>query len=109
MRQYEIWWARLADSAGSRPVLLLSRDEAFRYLNAVLVVEITTSIRDIPQEVPLGPREGLPRSSVAQLDNIRRIGKWRLETRLGRLPAWRVREVKRALGNTLRWPELVNL
>ena len=54
MRQYEIWWANLPRPAGRRPVLLLSRDGAYAFLNKVVAAEITTTIRRIPIEVPLG-------------------------------------------------------
>lgn len=109
MKQYEIWWAAFPSPTGPRPVLLLSRDAAFRFLKRVLVVEIWTNIRDIPQELTLGRREGLPRDSAASFDNIRRVPKSFLEHRLGQLPSWRVDEVKRALGHTVGWTELTNL
>jgi mRNA-degrading endonuclease toxin of MazEF toxin-antitoxin module len=40
------------------------------------------------------------------LDNIHVIPKTLLEKRLGAIPATRHREVKRALGYALDWPEL---
>lgn len=109
MKQYDIWWAALPKPTGARPVLLLSRDAAFRYLRKVLVVEVGTNIRDIPQEVRLGKREGLPRDSAACFDNVRRVSKSFLEHRIGQVPAWRIDEVKRAVGHTLGWLELSNL
>jgi mRNA interferase MazF len=106
VRQYEIWRARLPEPAGSRPVLLLSRDAAYAYLSRVLAVEITATIRDIPVELPLGRAEGLARRSVANFDNLRAIPKAWLETRLGHLSSSRLPEVRRALGFALGWPEL---
>lgn len=108
-RQYEIWWARLPDPAGRRPVLLLGRTSAVFYLMRVLVVEVTTTIRAIPQEVALGRREGLPRPCVANLDALRTIPRQSLEVRIGRLASRREVEVKRALGHVLHWPELTGL
>ncbi len=70
MRQYEIRWAELPEPIGRRPVLLLTRTPAYEYLAKVIVAEITTTLRGIPQEVSLGPREGLGHRSVANLDNI---------------------------------------
>src|SRR5207248_199108 len=61
LRQYEIWWADLPGPAGRRPVLLLSRDGAYAFLSKVVAAEITTTIRRIAIEVPLGAAEGLPR------------------------------------------------
>ena len=108
MRQFEIWWAVLPKPAGRRPVLLLSRDDAYSYLNKVLVAEITTIIRDIPVEVPLGKRDGLPKPCVANFDNIRTVSKAALGERVSRL-AGRASEIKRALGYALGWDELIDI
>jgi len=108
-RQYEIWWALLPHPAGRRPVLLLGRTPAFAYLTRILVVEVTTTIRAIPQEVTLGRREGLRRACVANLDALRTIPRDCLERRIGRLSPRREVEVKRALGHVLHWPELSGL
>lgn len=106
MKQYELWWATLPEPIGQRPVLLLSRSPAFEYLTQVLVVEVSTRIRSIPQEVPLGKREGLTERGVANLDRVQLLPKSALSKRLGALAAKRVPEVKRALGYALDWPEL---
>jgi mRNA interferase MazF len=106
VRQYEIWWASLPPPVGRRPVLLLSRDSAYTLLNKVIVAEVTSTVRDIPVEVRLGPREGLSRRSVANLDNVHVVARGDLVSRLGTLPASRAGEVKRALGYALDWPEL---
>jgi len=106
MRQYEIWWASLPHPVGRRPVLLLSRDSAYAVLNKVIVAEVTSTVRSIPVEVPLGRREGLSRLSVANLDNVHVVTRSDLTRKLGVLPATRIGEVKRALGYVLDWPEL---
>jgi mRNA-degrading endonuclease toxin of MazEF toxin-antitoxin module len=46
-----------ANTAGRRPVLLLSRTPAYEYLQRVLVAEVTTRVRGIPREIPLRKRE----------------------------------------------------
>lgn len=109
MKQYEIWWATLPEPAGRRPVLILSRDGAHRYLSSVLVVEITSTVRGVPQEVVLGAPEGLSRRCVANFDNVRTLHLGGLDVRLGGLRARRVREVKRAMGHALMWPELTRI
>jgi mRNA interferase MazF len=108
MKQFEIWWANLPAPAGRRPVLLLSRNDAYQYLNKFIVVEITTTIRGIPVEVSLGRREGLPSACVANLDNIRTVARSWLVSRAGVLPHARRRDVKRALGYALGWEELID-
>jgi mRNA interferase MazF len=106
MKQYEIRWASLPAPIGRRPVLLLTRTSAYAYLNKVIVAEVTTTIREIAQEVVLDRTEGLTRKSVANLDNIHVIPTSVLGDRLGALPQNREREVKRALGHALGWREL---
>jgi mRNA interferase MazF len=106
MKQFELWWAALPEPVGRRPVLLLSRSPAYEYLARVIVVEITTTIRGIPQEVSLGRAEGLKERSVANLDAVHVVAKKRLERRIGQLREQRTDEVKRALGYALDFPEL---
>jgi len=75
MRRGEVWWADLPLPVGRRPVLLLSRDEAYAVRNAVTVAEVTSTIRGIPVEVELGPDDGLPKKCVVNLDTIVTIRK----------------------------------
>jgi mRNA interferase MazF len=86
--------------------MLLSRDLAYEFLRNVLVVEITTTVRGIPQEVLLGSREGLPRRCVANFDNLHSVPRSTLQSRVGTLAKSRIGEVKCALGYALGWPEL---
>ena len=109
MRQFEIWWANLPAPSGRQPVLLLSRNDAYRYLSKFVVAEITTTIRAIPVEVRLGSREGLPSPCVANLDNLRTAARQWLDSRAGSLAPSRHNEVKRALGYALGWDELIDL
>ena len=106
MRQYEIRWAELPEPIGRRPVLLLTRTPAYEYLAKVIVAEITATVRGIPQEVPLGRREGLGRPSVANLDNIHVIPTARVGDLVGTLVTARHTEVKRAAGYAFDWAEL---
>jgi len=109
VRQYEIRWADMPVPVGRRPVLLLTRSAAFSYLNTVIVAEITGTIRGIPQEVLIGKKEGLPRPSVVNLDNVHVVRKEALGEKVGALSAGRERDVKRALGYALGWEELKSL
>jgi len=71
---------------------VLTRDAAIPALANVVVALVTTRVRGIPSEVPLGPEDGLPRPCVISLDNLRTVPKSQLVepiTTLGpeRLPA----------------------
>ncbi len=97
MKRGEIWWAELAVPAGRRPVLLLSRNEAYDIRELVIVAPVTTRIRHIPSEVPLGLEDGLPKPCVVNLDTITTVAKTSLATRLTILSYDKIKEVEKAL------------
>ncbi len=97
MKRGEVWWADLLPPAGARPVVLLSRDEAYAVRALVTVAPVTTRIRGIPAEVPLGPEDGLPRSCVANLDTITTIAKASLRDHMATLSPAKLRAVDAAI------------
>jgi mRNA interferase MazF len=97
VRRGEIWWAELAPPAGRRPVVLLSRDEAYDIRSLIIVAPITTRIRHIPSEVFLGTDDGMPQECVANLDTITTIPKDCLRSRLITLGAQKLKEIDAAL------------
>lgn len=80
----EIWWGETPEHKG-RPFLVVSRDAANAVMQRVLVAPVTTRIRSIPSELPLGGAEGLPIESVASFDNLQPFPKALLVRRLGAL------------------------
>ncbi len=97
MRRGEVWWADLPQPAGLRPVVLLSRDEAYAVRSLVIVCPVTTRIRGIPSQVPLGPGDGLARDSVANLDVITTIAKASLRERIAALTTEKMQAVDAAV------------
>ncbi len=97
MRRGEIWWAELEPPAGRRPVILLSRNEAYSVRSLVIVAPVTTRIRRIPSEVLLGTDDGLPQDCVANLDTITTILKDCLRSRLATLNTKKLKEVEAAI------------
>jgi mRNA interferase MazF len=97
MRRSEVWWADLPSPIGRRPVVLVSRDLAYRVRANVTVVEVTTTSRGIETEVPLGPKDGLPRQCVANADNVHTIPRSSLRERVAVLPATKVAALDAAL------------
>lgn len=85
MRRGEVWWADLPQPAGRRPVLLLSRNEAYLVRNLVTVAPISTRVRSIPVEVALGVEDGLPKACAANLDSLVTIPKASLDRRIASL------------------------
>lgn len=109
MKQFQVWWADLPEPVGRRPVLLLSRNDAYDYLSKFIAVEITSTVRGIASEIPLGEDEGLPRPCVANCDSFRMVPRSSLTRLAGRLSPARQVEVKRAMGAALGWRELTDL
>ena len=82
---------------GRRPVLLLSRDEAYLVRTEVTVAPVTSRVRRIPVEVPLGPEDGMLRPCAANLDNINTIPKRLLQRRITVLMPDKLQAVDAAL------------
>jgi mRNA interferase MazF len=80
-----------------RPAVVMHRDFAGRSLNAVLVAPLTTTIRDIPTAVRLGPADGIDRECVAMLDTLTLLAKDRFIHRIGLLSAQRMADLCDAL------------
>ena len=97
MKRGEIWWADLPTPAGRRPAVLLSRDEAYAVRALVTIAPLTTRIRHIPSEVPLGPADGLPRNCVANLDTILTIAKANLREYVASLTSEKLQAVEAAI------------
>jgi mRNA interferase MazF len=93
----EVWWCELPEIT-RRPVVVLSRDAAIPRLRRTLIGPCTTTIRGIPSEVLLDPREDpIPRPSAVNLDSVESVPVGTLVERLGRLSDRRMRQICAAL------------
>ena len=97
MHRGEVWWAELPSPIGRRPVLLLSRDAAYRVRTSVTVGMVTRTVRTIPVEVPLGREDEMPEQCVVNLDNILTIPKARLTERITTLSSEKMTAVAQAI------------
>jgi mRNA interferase MazF len=104
MQRGEVWWAELPSPIGRRPVVLLSRNEAYAVRNAVTVAEVTSTIRGIPVEVDLGPEDGLPKKCVVNLDTIVTIRKNLLIERIALLRDEKINRIDSAIKFALSLP-----
>lgn len=84
MRRGEIWWARLDKR---RPVVLVSRQEAYAVRALVIVAPVSTTIRGFSVEVKVGRAEGLPKPGVINCDWLVTVPKADLVERAGSLSA----------------------
>ena len=84
-----------------RPAVVMHRDFAGRALNAVLVAPVTSTLRDIPTAVRLGPGDGLDRECIASLDNLTLLPKVRFVQRIGMLGPERMEQLCQALATAV--------
>jgi len=92
-----VWWARLPQPIGTRPVLLLSRNQAYRVRRSVTLALITSTIREIPVEVPLGPEDGMPHLCVVNCDEVHTVAISLLDNQVTALSAPKMQEVANAV------------
>jgi mRNA interferase MazF len=82
---------------GTRPVLLLSRDIAYKVRSAVIVAPMTTTIRSNPVEVRLGPEDGLPKECVVNLDDITTLNRRLIKSHITTLSHAKMGKVREAI------------
>lgn len=97
----EIRLVRFPPPDKARPVLVLTRESAIRYLSRVTVAPLTSTIRDVPSEVVVGIDDGLKQPSAVNLHNIVTVDKARIGRRVAVLTDERMRAVCGALGFAL--------
>ncbi|MGH3730322.1 MAG: type II toxin-antitoxin system PemK/MazF family toxin [Micromonosporaceae bacterium] len=88
---------RIAELDERRPVLLLTRDVVIPHRARVTVAPITSTIRGLASEVPVGPDNGLDHESVVSCDNIATIHKDALGRVVGHLLAHQENELTNAI------------
>ena len=69
----------------ARPVLVLTRELVRPYLASVTVAPITTTVRGLSTEVPLGPANGLDHECVVCCDNIVTVPRTAMGRQIGYL------------------------
>ena len=78
-------------------MLFISRDGAYSVRDLIIVAPVTTRIRGIPAEIPLGPEDGLPRACVANLDAMYTISKRHVDTHISDLRIEKMQAVDSAI------------
>lgn len=103
LKKGDIYYADLSPVVGSeqggmRPVLLIQNNTGNRYSPTVIVAAITgRKKKQMPTHVRLWRQEGLRKTSVAMLEQIRTIDRRRLERYIGKLDQNSLAAVDRAL------------
>lgn len=93
----EIWLYRFKPPDKRRPVLIISRQAAIRFLRTVVVAPVTSTIHGSPAEVEVGFDEALKHRSAVNLDHMQTVDKSLLRQFVGTLDAATMRKVCRAV------------
>lgn len=102
-RRGEVW---LADIPGDkvRPIVVMTRTVVIRHLHSIIAAPVTSTIRAIPSELPLGLPEGLLHDSVANFDNTQLVPKAWLIHKIGNLGDAKLSAACRALSQATGCP-----
>ena len=98
----EVHWLEVEDDK-RRPVLVLSPDPLVVVSGTTSTLRKTATVRNVPTEVALGPRDGVPRESVANCNDVRAVPRSLLVERVAVLGHDRMLEVCTALRCATGW------
>ena len=88
---------RFAPPDKARPVVVLTRDSALRYLSTATVAPITSRIRGVPSEVRLDEEDGMKAPCAVNLHNAVTVSQGRLGKRVAHLAPLRMTKICGAL------------
>ena len=97
MNRGEIRWYTFKNPDKKRPVVLLTRDSILAYLGEVTVAPISSTVRHIPSEVPLGKADGLARDCAVNCDHIQTVSKGKIGKLITVLSAEKQEKLRRAI------------
>jgi mRNA-degrading endonuclease toxin of MazEF toxin-antitoxin module len=97
----EVWFAELGIVEKSRPVLVLSFPREGDARSLVIVAPLTSQLRGMRGEIPLGKPRWLPKVSGVNLQGLASFDSKRLIRRMGTLSTEQLNEVKASLRELL--------
>jgi len=97
MKRAEVRWYKFPQPDKRRPVVILTRDSALEFLGEVTLAPITSTVRDIPSEVLLTKKDGMPRDCAVNLDHIQTVSKGKIGPLITTLSSAKMTELRSAL------------
>ena len=101
MKRGEVRWYKFRRPDKRRPILILTRNSILEYLDEVAVAPITTTVRDIPSEVPLSINDGMQHDCAVNCDHIQTVAKGKIGALITTLSAQKMTGVSRAIAFAL--------
>ena len=93
----DVVWHKFKEPDKTRPALILTRNEAIPELNAVTIVPITTTVREVSSQVVLTEADGMREICAVNLDWIQTVPKNKLGSYITHLSDERMQEVLAAI------------
>jgi mRNA interferase MazF len=97
MKRGDVRWYKFEQPDKNRPVVILTRDAIIPHLNEVTVAPVTSTVRDIPSEVLLDRKDGMPRECAINCDHLQTIAKGKIGSLITTLSHSRMHEVRNAI------------
>ena len=101
MKRGEVRWYKFKHPDKKRPVVILTRNSILEYLGEATVAPVTSTIRDIPSEVLLSPRDGMHNDCVVNCDHIQTVSKSNIGALITTLSRERLGEIRDAVSFAL--------
>jgi len=97
VKRGEIRWYKFTHPDKKRPVLILTRNSVIDYIGEVTVAPITSRVRGIPSEVPLGRADGMAKDCAVNCDHLQTVSKDKVGALIVALPSVRLTEISQAV------------
>ena len=101
VKRGEVWFADLGGDRGDRPVLVLTRDPVADRIEAVVVAQLTRTVRGLASELPVGKADGLGLECVVSFDNVLTVPARSMRRRVTTLSGHRMNQACIALNAAL--------
>ena len=101
MKRGEVRWYKFSRPDKKRAVLIITRNSILDYLAEVTIAPITSTVRQIPSEVFLGPADGMPKDCAVNCDHLQTVSKERLGSLITTLSHEKLMEVRKAIAFAL--------
>lgn len=73
MNRGDVYLIKFKEPDKRRPAVILTRTKAIQHLNAVTVIPITSTIRELRSQVLLDEADGMEHACVINVDNIQTV------------------------------------
>ncbi len=101
MKRGEVRWYKFKNPDKKRPVVILTRNTILEYLGEVTVAPVTSTIRDIPSEVPLSKHDGMYDDCAVNCDHLQTVSKANIGTLITTLSKGKMFEIRNAIAFAL--------